>query len=129
MIINLLTIGIWWFLGAISRYFVFMIDKKFYNHIKFPLATLSVNLLWSLLIGIALWLSIKYNILNRGSFNHYLFVTWFLWAFTTFSTFSQDSFMLLINKQYLFFVENIFFNLIFWILLVALWYFLIMKKF
>ena len=128
MITNLITIGIWGFFGAISRYLVFMIDSKFYHYTRFPLGTLAVNLLGSLLIGITLGLSIKYNILNRGSFNHYLLVTWFLGAFTTFSTFSQDSFQLLIEKHYWFFIGNIFLNVVVGISFVALGYLLITKK-
>ena len=128
MIINLLTIGLGGFLGAISRYLVFMIDDKFYHQTAFPLGTLAVNLLGSLLIGIALGLSIKYDILNRGSFSHYLFVTGFLGAFTTFSTFSQDSFRLLIEKHYWLFIGNIFLNVAIGILFVALGYFIITKK-
>lgn len=128
MIINLITIGIGGFLGAISRYLVFMIDDKFYHHTEFPLGTFAVNIFGSLLIGIALGLSIKYDILSRGSFSHYLFVTGFLGAFTTFSTFSQDSFQLLIEKHYWFFISNIFMNVVIGIFVVALGYLLITKK-
>ena len=129
MFINLLTIGVGGFLGAISRYLVFMIDDKFYHHTEFPLGTLTVNLIGSLLIGIALGLSVKYSLLSRGSFSHYLLITGFLGAFTTFSTFSQDSFQLLIEKHYLFFIGNIFLNVIMGISLAALGYLLVIKKF
>ncbi|MDH3325015.1 MAG: fluoride efflux transporter CrcB [Candidatus Peregrinibacteria bacterium] len=129
MIINLLTIGLGGFLGAISRYLVFMVDDHFYHKTDFPLGTLFVNLLGSLLIGIALGLSVKYDILSRGSFSHYLFITGFLGAFTTFSTFSQDSFILLTEKHYYFFVSNIILNVIIGILLVTLGYFLVIKDF
>jgi len=128
MITNLITIGIGGFLGAVSRYLVFMINDKFYHHIEFPLGTLAVNLIGSLLIGIALGLSVKYDVLNRGSFSHYLLVTGFLGAFTTFSTFSQDSFQLLTERHYGFFIGNIFLNVVVGILLAALGYLLITKK-
>jgi len=128
MITNLITVGIGGFLGAVSRYLVFMIDDKFYHHTEFPLGTLAVNLIGSLLIGIALGLSFRYNLLSRGSFSHYLFVTGFLGAFTTFSTFSQDSFQLLTEKHYGFFIGNIFLNVIVGISLAALGYLLITKK-
>lgn len=128
MILNLIIIGIWGFFGSVSRYLIFMLDNKFYRHTEFPLGTLFVNLLWSLLIGIALGLSIKYDLLNRGSFSHYLFVTGFLGAFTTFSTFTQDSFQLLTEKHYWFFIENIFLNVVLWIFFVALGYLIITKK-
>jgi len=105
-----------------------MIDDKFYHHTEFPLGTLAVNLIGSLLIGIALGLSIKYDLLSRGSFSHYLFVTGFLGAFTTFSTFSQDSFQLLTEKHYGFFIGSMFLNIVIGISLAALGYLLITKK-
>lgn len=128
MTTNLITIGIGGFLGAVSRYLVFMIDDRFYHHTKFPLGTLTVNLIGSLLIGIALGLSIRYDLLSRGSFSHYLFVTGFLGAFTTFSTFSQDSFQLLTGKHYWFFIGSILLNVVVGISLAALGYMLITKK-
>ena len=128
MITNFLIIGIGGFLGAISRYMVFMLDNYFYQHYKFPFGTLFVNVIGSFLIGIALGLGIKYDIFVRGTFSHYLFVTGFLGAFTTFSTFSQDSFILLLNKNYVLFICNILFNVVFGIVLVGLGYFLIIRQ-
>jgi fluoride exporter len=127
VIVNLLTIGIGGFLGAICRYLLFMLDDNFYNRTNFPLGTLAVNLIGSLLIGIALGFSIKYNILSRETPGHFLFVTGFLGAFTTFSTFSQDSFNLLLQKQHLFFALNIFLNVTLGIAFAGLGYFLIKK--
>ncbi len=129
MIINLITIGIGGFLGAVSRYLIFMLDDNFYHRTNFPLGTLAVNLIGSFLIGIALALSVKYNVLSRHSFSHFLFVTGFLGAFTTFSTFSQDSFSLLIQKQYGFLALNVFSHFLLGITFVALGYFLVLKKF
>lgn len=128
MITNLLIIGIGGFAGAISRYVIFMIDRQFYHQYHFPLGTLFVNLIGSFLIGIALGMSVKYNILSRGSFGHYLFVTGFLGAFTTFSTFSQDNFSLLMDKQYWFFIANVLFNVILGITLTMLGYFLVVDE-
>nr|VFK17888.1 MAG: CrcB protein [Candidatus Kentron sp. LPFa] len=122
---NLLTIGIGGFAGAISRYLVFMIDRHLYHQYHFPLGTLFVNLLGSFLIGMALGMSVKYDILSRGSFGHYLFITGFLGAFTTFSTFSQDSFSLLMDKQYWFFIANILINVIVGIMLTMSGYLLV----
>ncbi len=129
MIIKLIVIGLGGFLGTISRYAIFMIDRHFYHQYHFPLGTLAVNLIGSLSIGIALGLAIKYGTFDRGSFEHYAFVTGFLGAFTTFSTFSQDSFSLLLEKHYGIFFSNILLNVVLGITLVALGYFLILRKF
>jgi fluoride ion exporter CrcB/FEX len=51
-----------------------------------------------------------------------------LGAFTTFSTFSQDSFQLLLEKHYWFFIGNIILNVVAGILLAALGYLLVTKK-
>nr|VFK35780.1 MAG: camphor resistance protein CrcB [Candidatus Kentron sp. MB]VFK77379.1 MAG: camphor resistance protein CrcB [Candidatus Kentron sp. MB] len=128
MLTDLLIIGFGGFLGAISRYLIFIIDRQLYHHYHFPLGTLFVNLIGSLLIGIALGMSVKYSILSRGSFGHYLFVTGFLGAFTTFSTFSQDNFALLMEKQYWFFIINILSNVIAGIILTMSGYFLVVNE-
>jgi len=125
MISNLIIIGIGGFLGSITRYLFFLLDEKFYSHTRYPMGTLFVNLIGSFLIGIALGLSVKYNLFNRGSFSHFLFVTGFLGSFSTFSTFSQDSFQLLTDGHYIFLITAILLNVVGGIMLTALGYFLI----
>ena len=117
------------FLGAISRYLIFMLDDHFYSHTHFPLGTLIVNLTGSFLVGIALGASVKYGVLSRYSLSHYLFVTGFLGAFTTFSTFSQDSLSLLMQKQYWFLILSVLLNVIIGISFAASGYLLVVKKF
>lgn len=128
MLSNVLTIGIGGFLGAVARYFVFMLDDKFYHKTAFPMGTLIVNLTGSLLIGIALGLSVKTGLFSRHTTLHYLFVTGFLGSFTTFSTFSQDSMLLLMDKNYLYFLLNIALNVILGIALAFGGYFLIVRQ-
>lgn len=122
---DLLAIGLGGFFGAIGRYLIFMTERHFYHLYHFPLGTLFVNLAGSLLIGVALGLGEKYGILNRGSSGHYLFVTGFLGAFTTFSTFSQDNLILWMDKQYWAFAANIFLNVVLGIALAGAGYLLV----
>jgi CrcB protein len=125
---NVMIVGIGGFLGAIARYAIFVVDNSFYYRYNFPFATLAINLIGSFLIGIALGLSVHYNLFNRGTISHTLFVTGFLGAFTTFSTFSQDSFMLFRDKQYWSFAINILLQVVLGISLVAAGYYLIARR-
>jgi len=127
MYMNFLMIGIGGFIGSISRYIVFLGAKHFYHHEHFPMGTLIVNATGSLLIGMVLALSIKHNIMSRHSIGHFLFVTGFLGAYTTFSTFSQDNLVLLFEKHYLLFVLNILLSLVLGLGLAAVGYFLVEK--
>lgn len=99
-ITGLLFIGLGGFAGAVARYIVFEFAHSIYHKTSFPFGTLVVNLLGSLIIGILLALSLKFPFLARHHAGHYLIVTGFLGAFTTFSTFSQDNMVLLFDKQY-----------------------------
>ena len=129
MLINILTVGIGGFLGAISRYLIILLNDKFYNNYNFPLDTLFVNVLGSFLIGIALALGVKYNILSRHTLSSFLLVTGFLGSFTTFSAFSRDTLILFMEKYYSATALNIFLNVLLSIGMVIVGYFLIIKKF
>ena len=129
MAIDILTVGIGGFLGAISRYLIILLNDKLYNNYDFPFDTLFVNVLGSFLIGIALALGVKYDILSRHTLGSFLFVTGFLGSFTTFSAFSRDTLILFIDKYYSAAVLNIFLNVLLSIGMVIVGYFLIIKKF
>ncbi len=129
MLINILTVGIGGFLGAISRYLIILLNDKFYNNYNFPFDTLFVNVLGSFLIGIALALGVKYDILSRHTLGSFLLVTGFLGSFTTFSAFSRDTLILFMEKYYTTAVMNILLNVILSIGMVIVGYFLIIKKF
>lgn len=109
---NLILIGIGGMAGAIARFAVYELTHDLYHRTNFPFGTLMVNLAGSLIIGILLALSIKYTFLARHHAGHYLFITGFLGAFTTFSTFSQDNMTLLFDKQYVSFLINILVNVV-----------------
>jgi len=123
MLLNLLIIGMGGFLGSISRYLVYLGADNFYHKQNFPLGTLVVNASGSFFLGIILALSVKYNIMGRHTISHYLFVTGFLGAYTTFSTFSQDNLILLMNRNYFIFSLNVLSNLILGLGLTAVGYF------
>lgn len=107
---NIILIGIGGMAGAVVRYIVFEFTHGLYHRTSFPYGTLFVNIAGSLVIGILLALSIKYAFFARHHAGHYVFITGFLGAFTTFSTFSQDNMVLLFDKQYASFFLNIFLN-------------------
>jgi fluoride exporter len=90
-IFQLLLVGFGGFFGAIARFSASQyINKKFSSRI--PLATLTVNLLGSFLLGLLIGISInEFAILLIG--------TGFLGAFTTFSTFKLESIQLHLSKR------------------------------
>ncbi len=84
---NILLLGAGGFFGAIARYII-----STYGNKTFPYGTLTVNLLGSFLLGIAvaIELSTVYNA---------LFATGFLGAFTTFSTMQIEALKLFDDKK------------------------------
>ncbi|MEX2144422.1 MAG: fluoride efflux transporter CrcB [Anaerolineales bacterium] len=90
---NLLLIGIGGFVGAIVRFWLSGRVQDFSGSIGFPYGTLAVNLVGCFLLG-----AISYLIDVRGLFTpevRSLLVIGLLGAFTTFSTFSMETFSLL----------------------------------
>lgn len=105
---TLLFIGIGGFIGSVSRYLlaravqVFMISS-------FPFGTITVNILGSLLIGLIYGFSER-GILIDPQLRLFLTVG-ICGGFTTFSTFSAESFYLLRDGQYLWFMAYSFFSI------------------
>ncbi len=89
--------GIGGFLGTILR---FIISRYFqvYTYSSFPWGTFWINIIGSLLIGIL------YGIFEKGDFiapEWRIFLTvGFCGGFTTFSTFSNEGFLLLQNREF-----------------------------
>ncbi len=116
-------------LGAVTRYAIFHGLNRF-EHEHLRVGVWVVNVLGSFLIGIALALALNGIMFQRGKPEHLIFITGFLGAFTTFSTFSQDNVeFLFIEKNGIGFLFNIFMNLTFGFLACALGYFLVLKFF
>jgi CrcB protein len=92
---TLLYIGFGGFFGAISRFLIASGVQKLFGGF-FPVGTLSVNVLGSFIIGIAvLWFEQVIAPEQRA-----FFITGFLGALTTFSTFSYETTMLIEQSAY-----------------------------
>ncbi len=75
-------------LGALSRYGITLLSVKLFSD-RFPFGTLAVNLVGCFLIGFVFALAAEKNIISP-SFRLF-FVTGFLGALTTFSTYGIES--------------------------------------
>ena len=95
---QLLLVGFGGFLGSIARYLVAKLNLTWNFH-GIPMGTLTVNILGSILIGFFLGIFINSDLLNT---NLKLFiVVGFCGGFTTFSSFTNENFILLQNGQFL----------------------------
>ncbi len=90
---NIIFIGLGGALGSIFRYFLSLFPIKG----DFPLNTFLTNFLGAILIGIVVASSLKFNLPEELNM---FFKTGFCGGFTTFSTFSLESFELLKSNQY-----------------------------
>lgn len=111
-----LVIAIGGALGAVTRYRLSTYAELF-NHGSFPVGTFAVNVLGSLIMGLAfVYLSEK---LNLGDYWRPLISIGFLGALTTFSTFSLDALLLFQQGQYTTAIMYILSSVV--ICLIALW--------
>jgi CrcB protein len=98
MLKSILIVGFGGFIGTVAR---FLTSRYFQENITsvFPWSTFSINIIGSLLIGIF------YGISEKGDFmspDVRLFLTvGICGGFTTFSTFSNDAFLLLKQDEWL----------------------------
>ena len=90
------AVGIGGFLGAISRFTIASFVQKL-SGASFPFGTLAVNILGSLIIGY-LFLFFEQTVAPTQKA---MFVTGFLGALTTFSTFSLETVLMLQNGLFL----------------------------
>ena len=91
---HILSVAIGGGLGAALRYLLLLLVKNQ----PFPYATLMINVLGSMLLGIIMAISIKNNQLSELS--KLFLATGFCGGFTTFSTFSLDNMSLLQQGKY-----------------------------
>lgn len=100
--------------GALLRYWVSGIAHKAWGS-SFAWGTLTVNLIGSFLIGF-LW-GVFDSLIVSQNVRFFIFIG-LLGSFTTFSTFSFESFNLIKDGEYSLFLANIISNFLFGILLV-----------
>ena len=119
---NIMAVGAGSFIGGVGRYLVSLAMKGIGK--GFPWATLSVNLLGCLLIGL-LWGLLSRNATESTSWGLFLTVG-LCGGFTTFSTFSKEALTMLQAGQIGGFATYVIVSVIAGIALVALGY-LLMK--
>ena len=95
---KILLIGLGGFTGAVLRHFTSYGIHKLVHEDTFPAGTMTVNMIGCFLIGLALCFAS-----HTESFNEdlkFFLITGLLGAFTTYSTFSHDTYVLLTKKTY-----------------------------
>lgn len=101
MVRSILLVGFGGFIGSAAR---FMVSRYFQENIAsvFPWSTFTVNIIGSLIIGIIFGLSEKGDLLNPEI--RLFLAVGICGGFTTFSTFSNDAFILMRNQEWIRFV-------------------------
>jgi CrcB protein len=102
---NLLLIGLGGFLGAILRFSVSGLVQGWLSNNRFPYGTLAVNLLGCLFIGVLSQLAETRGFISAEA-RSFIFMG-LLGAFTTFSTFGEDTVSLFRDGQSLLSLTNI----------------------
>ena len=117
---NIIAVGAGSFIGGIARYLVSLVMKGISK--GFPWATLLVNLLGCLIIGL-LWGFLSRNASESTSWGLFLTVG-LCGGFTTFSTFSKEALTMLQTGQIWGFASYIALSILAGIALVALGYYI-----
>ena len=94
-------------LGSIFRYGIAVAIKDY--NVSFPFATMLANIISCIILGALVGLSLKGNLHDNYKL---LLMTGFCGGFSTFSTFSHETFYLLQSGAYIHGFANIFFSLV-----------------
>ncbi|MFP8487557.1 fluoride efflux transporter CrcB [Gracilimonas sp. Q87] len=119
-LIKILVVGSGGFIGAVSRYLISVFAISQVPHSKLPYGTVAVNLIGCLLIGFLAGL-FEIKSWANPEFRLFIFVG-ILGGFTTFSTFSHETFLLFENGKLLMSIANLSFQVIFGLVFVWLGY-------
>ena len=109
MIRTLFLIGTGGFIGSVFRYLSSIYVNKLFDS-SFPYGTLTVNIVGSLLIGLIFGFSDRFNWLTPEW--RFFLATGFCGGFTTFSTFSYETIILLREGDWFLGFANISFSVI-----------------
>lgn len=97
MIKQILLVGLGGGIGSMLRFIISLFSTKYFDS-KFPIATITVNVIGSLLIGVILAYLHKTN--TESSDLKFLLAIGLCGGFTTFSTFAWENLQLFNNQQY-----------------------------
>ena len=114
-----LIVGLGGFLGSSTRYLIQKYVSVTFQS-AFPISTLFINLVGCLLIGILFGISSKYDIMSAEV--RLFLTTGFCGGFTTFSTFSNESFQLLKDGNFTYFFSYIILSVVVGIFLTFIGY-------
>lgn len=115
MIKAMLIAGLGGFIGTCGRFLVGKLAHLIFSS-AFPWGTFAVNVIGCFLIGIFFGLAEKTHLIS-SNMNVFL-ITGFCGGFTTFSSFSDDMYLLMQNKHWGFFSSYLILSIVLGILLV-----------